>query len=125
MEKKEIDKKFLLLSSVNLIPAALFGGGLTIDTLYFIVALTILVINHGILVKLVKSVTASASEGYSGAEKQWYRILLLMFLKFTLLFGLVGAFYYFKKELIIKLFFLIFLQLIIQIVSIKNNYQNS
>lgn len=125
MEKKEIDKKFFLLSSVNIIPAAIFGGGLTLETLYFIIALIILVINHGILVKLVKSVTVSASEGYGGAEKQWYRILLLMFLKFCLLFGLIGTFYYFKKELIIKLFFLIFLQLIIQIVSIKNNYQNS
>jgi hypothetical protein len=125
MEKKEIDKKFFLLSSVNIIPAAIFGGGLTLETLYFIIALIILVINHGILVKLVKSVTVSASEGHGGAEKQWYRILLLMFLKFCLLFGLIGTFYYFKKELIIKLFFLIFLQLIIQIVSIKNNYQNS
>jgi hypothetical protein len=125
MEKKEIDKKFILLSLVNLIPAAIFGGGLTIETLYFALALVVLIINHSILVRLVRSVTLSATDGYSGAEKQWYRILLLMVLKFALLFGLVGSFYYFKRELIIKLFFLIFLQLIIQIVSIKNNYQNS
>ena len=125
MEKKEIDKKFILLSLVNLIPAAIFGGGLTIETLYFALALVVLIINHSILVRLVRSVTLSATDGYSGAEKQWYRILILMVLKFALLFGLVGSFYYFKRELIIKLFFLIFLQLIIQIVSIKNNYQNS
>jgi len=125
MEKKEIDKKFIFLSLVNVIPATIFGGGLTMDTLYFIGALIILILNHTILVKIVKSVTMSASESYSGAEKQWYRVLVLMLVKFCLLFGLVGLFYYFKKELLIKLFLLIFFQLIIQIVSIKNNYQNS
>lgn len=125
MEKKEIDKKFILLSLVNVVPAIIFGKGLTLDSLYFIAAIVVLIINHSILVKLVKSVTLSANEEYNTPEKQWYRILGLMMLKFCLLFGMVGLFYFFKKELIIKLFLLIFFQLIIQIVSIKNNYQKS
>lgn len=126
MEKKELDKKFFLLSLVNVIPAIIFGGGLTLESLFFVAALVVLVANHTILVKIVKSVTSAASgEDTSGASRQVSRILFLMLLKFCLLFGLVGAFYYYKRELITKLFVLIFFQLIIQVLSIKNNYQNS
>jgi hypothetical protein len=126
MEKKEIDKKFLLLSLINLIPAMIFGGGLTLETAFFAGALVVLVANHTILVKIVKSVTSAASgEETGGASRQVTRILFLMLLKFCLLFGLVGSFYYYKRELLTKLFLLIFFQLIIQVLSIKNNYQNS
>jgi hypothetical protein len=124
MEKKEIDKKFYLLSSFNLIPALILGGGLTIDSGILSLALLVLIFNHTILVRVVKSVTSAASnEG--GATRQLGKILFLMFLKFTLLFGLIGSVYYFQKALLTKLFLIIFFQLIIQVVSIKNNYQNS
>ncbi len=126
MEKKEIDKKFYILSAVNLIPVFILGGGLTIDSGVLAVALLVLVMNHAILVKIVKSVTMSASGNGSGdASRQMARILILMFIKFALLFGLIGTVYFYKKELITKLFLIIFFQLIIQILSIKNNYQNS
>jgi hypothetical protein len=126
MEKKEIDKKFYLLSTINLIPVFILGGGLTIDSGVFAVALLVLVMNHSILVKIVKSVTMSASGNGSGdASRQMARILVLMFIKFALLFGLIATIYFYKKELITKLFLIIFFQLIIQILSIKNNYQNS
>ena len=126
MEKKEIDKKFYILSTINLIPVFILGGGLTIDSGVFAVALLVLVMNHSILVKIVKSVTMSASGNGSGdASRQMARILVLMFIKFALLFGLIATIYFYKKELITKLFLIIFFQLIIQILSIKNNYQNS
>ncbi len=124
MEKKEIDKKFYLLSSLNLIPALILGGGITLDSAIFTIALIVLIFNHTILVKVVKSVTLAASND-KGAPQHIGRILFLMFLKFALLFGLIGSVYYFKKTLLTKLFLIIFFQLIIQVVSIKNNYQNS
>lgn len=124
MEEKKIDKRFYILSAVNIIPAIILGGGLTINSLVLIGALAVLVANHTVLVKIVQSVTmASVEEG--GASRQLSRILILMFLKFALLFGVVALIYLYKKELITKLFLIIFFQLIIQVVSIKNNYQNS
>ncbi len=125
MEKKEIDKRFYFLSAVNLIPAIILGGGMTFDSLSLAGALLVLVINHTVLVSIVKSVTSSASEEGRGSSRQMTRILGLMFLKFCLLFGVVALIYFYKKELITKLFLIIFFQLIIQVVSIKNNYQNS
>lgn len=124
MEKK-IDKKFYYLSMVNIVPAILFGGGLTINSAILIASLVVLVINHTILVNLVRSVTMAASGSDSGSQRHLFRILSLMLLKFCLLFGMVGLFYFYKRELITKLFLLIVFQLIIQVLSIKNNYQNS
>lgn len=124
MEKKEIDKRFYLTSLLNLIPAFIFGGGLTLDTASLMGAVIILMINHTILVKLVKSLTQGAvQDGDTG--RQASKIIILMLLKFTLLFGMVAFFYFYKRHLITKLFFIIVLQLIIQVFSIKNNYQNS
>jgi hypothetical protein len=125
MEKKEVNSKFYILSLVNLIPVFIFGGGLTWDSLVFFGALIVLMLNHVILVKLVKSVTQAASGDTVNSKHYLTRVLLLMALKFSLLFGMLGLFYYFKRELITKLFLLIIFQLIIQVLSIKNNYQNS
>lgn len=124
MEKKEIDKRFYLLSAFNIIPAVILGGGLTLDSLALIGSLIVLVLNHTVLVNIVKSVVASGQEG-GDASRHLSRILILMLLKFVLLFGLIGIIYFYKKALITKLFLIIFFQLIIQVVSIKNNYQNS
>lgn len=123
MEKK-IDKKFYLLSALNIVPALILGGGPTVESLVLVAALLVLVINHTVLVKIVQSVTMASTEEGS-ASRQLSRILILMFLKFTLLFGVVALIYLYKKELLTKLFLIIFFQLIIQVVSIKNNYQNS
>jgi hypothetical protein len=125
MEKKEIDKKFYLLSAINIIPAVILGGGLTWDSLILIGSLLVLILNHTVLVKIVKSVTIAATGEGGDASKQLGRILILMVLKGVLLFGLIALIYFYKKELITKLFAIIFFQLIIQVVSIKNNYQNS
>ena len=124
MEKKEIDKNFYLLSALNIIPALILGGGLTMDSLVLVVGLFVLVLNHTVLVNIVKSVVAASREG-EGAQRHISRILVLFLLKFGLLFGLIAIIYLYKKALITKLFLIIFFQLIIQVVSIKNNYQNS
>ncbi len=125
MEKKEIDKKFYYLSAINLVPAVVVGGGLTLDSLVLAGALAVLVINHTVLVKIVKSVTNSSSDGSGDSSRQMMRILGLLLLKFCLLFGVVALTYIYNKTLITKLFLIVFFQLIIQVVSIKNNYQNS
>lgn len=120
MEKKT-NKRFYIFSALNLIPVLYLGGGLTQDSLILLGALVILVLNHTILVKIVQGVTMSAQGENSSVGK----LLLLMGLKFLMLFSLVALIYFYKKELITKLFLIIFFQLIIQLVSIKNNYQNS
>ena len=122
MEKK-INNKFYYLSALNLIPVLVLGGGLTLDSLALFGALVVLVLNHTILVKIVQSLTVSASSEGSGQGVG--KVLILMGLKFFLLFAIVALIYFYKKELITKLFLIIFFQLIIQVLSIKNNYQNS
>jgi hypothetical protein len=124
MEKK-IDKKFYILSAVNIIPALVLGGGLTWDSLILVGALVALVINHSLLVKIVQTVTTVVSDQNNAQQSSVSRILMLLGLKFLVLFGLIALIYLYKKELITKLFMIIFFQLIIQVVSIKNNYQNS
>jgi hypothetical protein len=119
MEKK-IDKKFYLLSSVNIISALILGGGLTMDSLALMGALVVLVINHTVLVNIVRSVTMAAS---GDTPQSVGKILMLMGLKLLMLFSIIALIYFYKKELITKVFLIIFFQLIIQIVSIKNNYQ--
>lgn len=119
METKKIDKRFYLLSAINIVPALILGGGLTEDSLVLIGALAVLVLNHTILVKIVQSVV----ESQNGTPQSPARILVLMGLKFLLLFSIVALTFIYKKDLITKLFMIIFFQLIIQIVSIKNNYQ--
>ena len=123
MEKK-INKRFYLLSAINIIPCLILGGGLTINSLVLFGALVVLVLNHTLLVKIVQSVTASASANDSTGQSVT-RLLMLLGLKFLMLFALVGLIYFFNKELLTKVFMIIFFQLIIQVLSIKNNYQNS
>lgn len=125
MEEKKINKKFYLLSSLNILPALILGGGLTLDSLVLVGALVVLVLNHTLLVKIVQSVTDAASAEGKDAQRVLARVLILMGLKVVLLLGLVGLIYFYKKALVAKLFLIIFFQLIIQVVSIKNNYQNS
>jgi len=120
--EKIIKNKFYLLSCLNLIPVVILGKGLTLDTLALFGSLVVLVVNHTILVKIVQTVTTAAS---GGSEQGVGKILGLMALKFLMLFSLVALIYFYNKDLVLKLFLIIFFQLIIQVISIKNNYQNS
>ncbi|HXH31834.1 MAG TPA: hypothetical protein VNJ01_13570 [Bacteriovoracaceae bacterium] len=115
MEKK-IGKKFYLLSALNLITAVVLGGGLTRDTLALIVALIFFIMNHLFLVKIVN--TATTKEGAAKPGK----ILLLFFMKMLLLATAIAAVYFYDAELVPKVMLLMIFQLIIQVLSIKNNY---
>jgi hypothetical protein len=125
MEEKKIDKRFYLLSSINILPCFILGDGFSLDSLALIGALGVLILNHTLLVKIVHSVTESANAENGYAQRVLGRILILMGLKVVLLFSLVALIYFYKKTLVAKLFLIIFFQLIIQVLSIKNNYQNS
>ena len=125
MEEKKIDKRFYLLSAINILPCLILGGGFSLDSLALIGALGVLILNHTLLVKIVQSVTESANAENGHAQRVLSRILILMGLKVVLLLSLVALIYFYKKTLVAKLFLIIFFQLIIQVLSIKNNYQNS
>ena len=118
MEK--IDKRFYLLSSINIIPAFILGGGLTYDTLALLGALLGLVFNHTILVKIVKMLTVDAADKKTSVAE----LLFLMGLKLVILVSICALVYFYKKELTVKVLAIAFFQLIIQVVSIKTNYQN-
>ena len=125
MEKKKIDKRFLLLSSINFIPAIIMGGGLTMDSLVLSVILVALVINHIILVNTVGQVTGNmASEGSSSGDAV-RNLLVAMVMKFVMLGGVIALIYFYNKNLIAKAVAMVIFQLIIQVVSITTNQQKN
>jgi hypothetical protein len=122
MEKKKIDKRFYLLSAINVAPAVILAGGFNLDALVLVLALLVLVLNHTVLVKMVKTLTESLA-GSGDAKRSVRRLIFLMILKFLLLGSSIAIVYFYNKALIPKLMLIMIFQLIIQIVSIKNNYQ--
>lgn len=112
---------FFYLSALNILPILIMGGGLTKESLALLGALITLVFNHYFLVKIVKIATLGAG-GQGDSSEQLRKLLFFSFMKIFLLFCLVAMIYIYMKDVLAKLFLLIFFQLIIQIVSIKNNY---
>lgn len=121
MEKKV--NKFYLLSAINLAPIAIMTGGFNRDFLILAAVLVILVVNHATLVRIVRTLTESMAGKPSNAGSPTVKLLLLFGLKFLLLALAIALVYYFNKNLIPKTLLLMIFQLIIQVVSIKNNYQ--
>ena len=121
MEKK-ITKKFYLISSLNILTALWLGNGLTLDSLALIGSLIILVLNHTTMVKMIFAATQSMILSSSDAKRSLRKALLLILLKMTLLAIIVFGVYFYNVNLIPKLLILMIFQLIIQVVSIKNNY---
>ena len=121
MEKK-ITKKFYLISSLNILTSIWLGNGLTRDTLALIVSLAILVLNHTTMVKMIYAATQSMTLGEKDAKNALRKALLLIVLKMALLVTIVLGVYFYNVNLIPKLLVLMIFQLIIQVVSIKNNY---
>lgn len=119
MEKK-VTKKFFLLSSLSAVLAVVLAKANLQDSLALLAVLVVLILNHATLLKMVAEVSKSmrGEEGKPSATK----ILLLMFLKLTLLASVVVVIYFYNKELTPKVLLLMIFQLIIQVVSIKNNY---
>ncbi len=115
MEKK-VTPKFFYLSAFNIIPAIILGGGLNGDSLALICALCVFVLNHLLLVKLVGTLTSRSAN--AGPAK----ILMLFFAKMTLMGAVIGGIYFYNQDLVVKVMVLMIFQLIIQVLSIKNNY---
>jgi len=121
MEKK-VTKKFYLLSLLNLITVALLGQGHLADTGVLAVILLALMVNHTLLVRIIAVLAASLSGTNDAAKKGLPKVLGLMFLKMLTLGGILVLVYFYKPALVLKVIILMIFQLIIQVVSIKNNY---
>ncbi len=121
MEKK-ITPKFFLVSSFNIIPIIIMTGGHLMDTLALVAVLIVLMLNHITLLKIVTGISSSMSDDVANARRTLYKTLFLLFFKMLLLIGIVAAIYFYKVELTAKVLLLMIFQLIIQVVSIKNNY---
>ena len=123
MEKK-VNKSFYLLSSLNIIPALILGGGLTKDSLVLVAIVVALVLNHHMLVRAVSQLTRSvADEGSSSKALQG--LLLAMLFKMLLLGSVVGLIVFYDKNLVARAMGIIIFQLIIQVVSITTNQQKN
>lgn len=120
MEKK-VTKKFYLLTAFNIIPAIILGWGNLYDTLVMIGVLIALALNHHILVKIISDLAKSMS-GEPQQDSPLVRILGLLFVKMMLLGAVLVLAYYYNPALVPKVMLLMIFQLIIQVVSIKNNY---
>lgn len=121
MEKK-ITPKFFLISSFNIIPIIIMTGGHVMDSLALVGVLIVLMLNHITLLKIVTGISASMTEEGANAKRALTKTLFLLFFKMVLLIAIVAAIYFYKQELTAKVLFLMIFQLIIQVVSIKNNY---
>ena len=121
MEKK-ITKKFYLISSLNIVTALVLGKGFNLDSLALIVALLLLILNHTTMVKMISALTQSMTLTDKEAKRALRKALLLIVLKMTLLAVIVFGIYFYNVNLIPKVLILMIFQLIIQVVSIKNNY---
>jgi hypothetical protein len=121
MEKK-ITKKFYYLSALNLIPALVLGQGHVLDTLVLAGVLMGLILNHSLLVRMVSQLSVTLSAGGDDAKRAQKKTLVFMLAKMLLIGALLILVYFYNQNLIPKVLILVIFQLIIQVVSIKNNY---
>jgi hypothetical protein len=121
MEKK-ITKKFYYLSALNLIPVLFLGNLNVVDTIVLGGVLVALTFNHGLLVRMVSQLSSTLSASGDDAQRALRKTLLFMLAKMTLLAMVLILVYFINQSLIPKVFILVIFQLIIQVVSIKNNY---
>ena len=121
MEKK-VTKKFYLLSLINVVSAIVLGQGVWLDVLALLGVLIVLVLNHHTLLKMVSELSKSMTAEGNDAKRALKRTLFFMMLKMLLLAGVVMIIYFYNKDLTPKVLLLMIFQLIIQVVSIKNNY---
>jgi hypothetical protein len=121
MEKK-VTKKFYQLSALNLLTVLLLGWGVVMDTVVLTVILVALVMNHTILVRIIAGMAKSMTAEGDAAKGTLPRVLGLMFLKLLLIGSILGLAYFYNQTMLPKVMLLMIFQLIIQVVSIKNNY---
>lgn len=121
MEKK-ITKKFYLISALNIIPAVILGWGNVLDILVLILILGALVFNHSALVNMVTELSRAMTSEGAAAKKAQKRMVLFLILKMTVLAGMLAIAYFYSPALLPKVMLMMIFQLIIQVISIKNNY---
>jgi len=112
---------FASLSCLNLLLTLYLGQGKIKTTMVLGFCWVALVLNHFFLVSIVKNLSQSAQGGKPSSPG---KLLGLFVAKFMMLFMIVGVIFVYDQTLIPKLFLIIFFQLIIQVVSIKNNNLN-
>jgi hypothetical protein len=121
MEKK-ITNKFYLLSALNLIPVFILGKMQLADTIALMVVLIALVFNHRLLVRMVSQLSETLSASGDDAKKALRKTLWFMLAKMLLLGAVLVLVYFYNQSLLPKVLIVVIFQLIIQVVSIKNNY---
>lgn len=121
MEKK-ITNKFYYLSALNLLPVLILGNLNVADTLGLLVVLVALVLNHGLLVRMVSQLSTTLSASGDDAKQAMKKTLRFMVAKMLLLGTVLVLVYFYNQSLLPKVLILVIFQLIIQVVSIKNNY---
>lgn len=121
MEKK-VTSKFFLLSLVNVASLLIMTWGNWPDSLALLGALIVLVLNHVSLIKMVNQLTLSMTLEGADAKRAMKKGLFFMVIKMLTFLGLGMAIYFYNKDLTLKVMVLMIFQLIIQVVSIKNNY---
>lgn len=121
MEKK-ITKKFYLVSAINIIPCIILGWGSLADTLVLMLILVALIFNHSALVNMVVELSRAMTLEGAAAKKAQKRMVIFLVVKMMVLFGMLAVTYYYSLALLPKVMLLMIFQLIIQVISIKNNY---
>jgi hypothetical protein len=121
MEKK-ITKKFYLVSALNIISAIILGWGNVLDTIVLILILVALVLNHSALVNMITELSRAMTSEGTAAKKAQKRMILFLLIKMTILAGMLAISYFYSPALLPKVMLMMIFQLIIQVISIKNNY---
>lgn len=121
MEKK-VTKKFYLISAFNLFPIVILAWPNVMDMLVLAGILVALVINHSVLVKIISQLSLSMTSEGDASKSAQKKMVALLFIKMTLLGGVLALGYFYNPALLPKVMLIMIFQLIIQVVSIKNNY---
>ena len=121
MEKK-VTKKFYLLSLLNLVTVAILGQGNLGDTGVLALVLLGLTLNHTFLVRMISVLATSMNSENNAKGNGLPKVLGLLFVKMLILVAILVLVYFYKAGLVLKVIILMIFQLIIQVVSIKNNY---
>lgn len=121
MEKK-VTKKFYLISAFNILPAIILGWPNVMDILVLVVILAALVLNHSILVKTIASLSLAMTAEGDAAKKAQKKMMFFLLMKMFILGAVLILGYFYNPALLPKVMLLMIFQLIIQVVSIKNNY---
>lgn len=121
MEKK-VTKKFYLISFLNLITVAILGQGDPSNTGVLAVVLLGLVLNHTFLVRMIAALATTMSSESNAMGSGLFKVLGPLFVKMMILVSILVLVYFYKSDLVLKVIILMIFQLIIQVVSIKNNY---